>query len=61
MRWEGSVIQYARISAGLTQIQLSEELEIPKRTIEDWECGKRIPPIYVAKLISYYLRNKKGR
>lgn len=30
---------------------MSDLLEIPKRTIEDWETGKRNPPAYVEKLI----------
>nr|WP_295229915.1 helix-turn-helix transcriptional regulator [Ruminococcus sp.] len=44
-------IKNARLSAGLTQAQMSELLEIPKRTIGDWETGTRKPPIYVEKLI----------
>ena len=30
---------------------MSELLEIPKRTIEDWEAGKRKPPAYVERLV----------
>lgn len=30
---------------------MSELLEIPKRTIGDWETGTRKPPIYVEKLV----------
>ena len=44
-------IKEARLSAGLTQQRMSEILEIPKRTIGDWETGKRNPPAYVEKLI----------
>lgn len=44
-------IKEARKKAGLTQAQMSELLEIPKRTIGDWETGTRKPPIYVEKLI----------
>lgn len=44
-------IKEARLNAGLTQAQMSELLEIPKRTIGDWETGTRKPPIYVEKLI----------
>lgn len=28
-----------------------EVFEIPKRTIENWETGKRTPPAYVEKLV----------
>lgn len=44
-------IKEARLKAGLTQARMSELLEIPKRTIGDWETGQRTPPIYVEKLI----------
>ena len=41
----------ARITAGLTQQQMSDILKIPKRTIENWESGQRIPPEYVKLLV----------
>nr|DAH12946.1 MAG TPA: hypothetical protein [Caudoviricetes sp.] len=44
-------IKEARENAKLTQAKMSELLEIPKRTIEDWENGRRKPPIYVEKLV----------
>ena len=46
-----SKIKEARLEAGLTQQSLAESLEIPKRTIEEWESGRRNPPAYVEKLI----------
>lgn len=54
-------IREARIAAGLTQRKMSELLEIPQRTIEQWEAGTRKPPIYVEKLIIEKLnRIKEG-
>ncbi|MFQ7137559.1 MAG: helix-turn-helix domain-containing protein [Ruminococcus sp.] len=44
-------IKEARLNAGLTQQRMSEVFEIPKRTIENWETGKRNPPAYVEKLV----------
>lgn len=44
-------IREARIAAGLTQEQMSEFMCIPKRTIENWEGGKRNPPTYVERLV----------
>lgn len=44
-------IKEARLKAELTQARMSELLDIPKRTIGDWETGTRKPPIYVEKLI----------
>lgn len=26
---------------------------IPVRTLEDWEAGRRIPPVYIPRLIAY--------
>lgn len=46
-----SKIKEARLLAGLSQAEMSKRLEIPKRTIEDWETGNRKPPIYVEKLV----------
>lgn len=44
-------IKEARMDAGLSQAKMSELLDIPKRTIEDWERGKSKPAPYVEKLI----------
>lgn len=41
--------------AGLTQKELSELTKIPKRTIENWESGKRVPPDWVLILLEYYV------
>lgn len=41
----------ARTAAGLTQQQMSDLLKIPKRTIEEWEAGRRTPPEYVKILV----------
>ncbi len=46
-----SKIKEARQRAGLTQEEMSRLLEIPKRTIGDWETGNRTPPPYVEKLV----------
>lgn len=46
-----TTIKDARLNAGLTQAKMSEVFEIPKRTIENWETGKRTPPTYVEKLV----------
>ena len=48
-------IKEARKKAGLTQAQMSELLEIPKRTIGDWETCTRTPPAYVEKLVIHEL------
>ena len=44
-------IKEARLTAGLTQKQMSDLFDIPLRTIESWESEVRKPPAYVEKLI----------
>lgn len=44
-------IKEARHLSGLTQMAMSETLEIPLRTIEDWERNRRTPPSYVERLV----------
>ncbi len=46
-----SKIKEARQKAGITQEEMSRLLEIPKRTIGDWETETRTPPPYVEKLV----------
>jgi len=40
-----------RTLSGLTQQAFSEKYGIPKRSIENWEGGKRTPPEYVINLL----------
>lgn len=44
-------IKEARHMSGLSQIEMAKVLEIPRRTIEEWEANRRKPPIYVEKLV----------
>lgn len=52
-------IKEARLTAGLTQQQMSDLLEIPKRTIENWETGSRKCPKWAEKLIIDKLQSMK--
>lgn len=49
-------IKNLRTLAKMTQREFSEYLNIPFRTIQDWEYEKRIPPSYVVELIEFRLR-----
>ena len=53
-------LKEARLLAGLTQQQMSDLFEIPKRSIENWEAGDRKPPAYVEKLIVEKLLSMKN-
>lgn len=44
-----------RILHNLTQQQMSDLTGIPRRTIEDWESGRRNPPDWLPKMVQAYL------
>ena len=50
-------IKEIRQSTGLSQGKFCEMLNIPKRTLQDWEQGLRQCPQYVADLIAYRVAN----
>lgn len=45
-----------REMAGMNRTQFSEYIEIPRRTLEEWEGGRRKAPDYVIRLIYYKVR-----
>ena len=51
-------IKQLRTSTGLSQAKFAKLLDIPTRTIEDWEGGRHKPPEYVITLIKFYLDNQ---
>lgn len=46
-----SPIKTARMEAGLSRAEMSRQFEIPIRTLENWEAGTRVPPVWAEKLI----------
>lgn len=50
-------IREIRQSTGLSQAKFCEALNIPKRTLQDWEQGQRQCPEYVVELIAYRVKN----
>lgn len=54
-----SVIKRLREENGLSRKEFSIHTGIPVRTIEDWEAGRRTPPDYIPKLISYQFKYEK--
>lgn len=44
-------IKEIRALTGLSQAAFSAKYNIPKRSIENWECERRIPPAYVVELL----------
>lgn len=49
-------VKEVRKRTGLSQAKFGEKYNIPKRTIEDWETEKRIPPVYVVELLDRVTR-----
>ena len=44
-------IKEARKAAGLSQQGVTDALGIPRRTLQDWEAGKRTPPEWAEALV----------
>lgn len=56
----GSIVKKARKATGLSQSEFAGYLEIPVRTLQQWEQGRRNLPDYVLKLILFKLETDKG-
>ena len=46
-------IKQLRTACHMTQAAFAKELGIPKRTIENWELGSRVPHDYIVELIHF--------
>ena len=44
---------------GLNRRQFSEKMDIPLRTLEEWEAGRRKMPEYLLRALTYYIRMNK--
>ena len=53
-----TTIKELRTTTGLSQAKFAKLLDIPTRTVEDWESGRHKPPDYVVRLIEFYLDNQ---
>ena len=51
-------IKELRAACGMTQKAFCEYLNIPPRTLQDWEAGRRNPPPYLISLIMYKLEKE---
>ena len=49
-------IREIRALTNLSQANFGKKYNIPLRTIQDWEAGKRKPPIYVVELLEFKVR-----
>lgn len=56
-----NIFKSARLAAGLTRAAMSDLMEIPLRTLENWESGNRIPPKYVERWVLKELKEIESR
>ena len=54
-------VKEMREKLGLTQELFAMRYNIPKRTIENWETGKRTPPPYVLEMLENAIKHYKPR
>lgn len=49
-------IRELREQTGMSRKDFAVHMGIPLRTMEDWEAGRRRPPEYIPRLMSYQLK-----
>ena len=52
------MLKEVRESVGMNRTQFSEYMDIPLRTLEEWEAGRRKMPDYLLRLIVYYTKTE---
>lgn len=55
------VMKKNRELTGMNRREFSDYTDIPLRTLEEWEAGRRKMPDYVLRLITYYVRMEQLR
>lgn len=45
-----------RENVDMNRSEFSRYMDIPVRTLEEWEAGRRKMPDYVLRLLSYYIK-----
>ena len=58
-RLTDNAFRMIREESGMSRKEFSEWLNIPYRTMQEWELGRRSMPPYVLELIEYKVRNEK--
>ena len=48
-----------RQEVGMNRREFSEHMDIPLRTLEEWEAGRRKMPDYLLRLIAYQIRMER--
>lgn len=50
------ILKRTREQIDMNRTEFSRYMDIPLRTLEEWEAGRRQAPDYVLRLIAYYVR-----
>lgn len=50
-------IREVRERSGVSRRELCESIDLPYRTLEDWECERRTPPKWAENLIIEKIEN----
>ncbi len=50
------MLKKTRKMLGMNRTEFSRYMDIPLRTLEEWEAGRRQMPDYVLRLIVYYIK-----
>lgn len=56
-----NIFKSAREKLGMTQKEISEKLNIPKRTWQDWELEQRMPPEWASNLVIKEMEKMKQK
>ena len=51
-----NILTKTREQLRMNRTEFSHYMEIPLRTLEEWEAGRRQMPDYVLRLITYYTK-----
>lgn len=54
-----SKLKEIREALGMNRTEFSRYIDIPLRTLEEWEAGRRQMPDYVLRLIIYYTKMER--
>ena len=52
-------LKRTREKLGMNRTQFSQYIQIPLRTLEEWEAGRRQMPDYVLRLLTYYTKMER--
>ena len=58
MKEQIETLKKVRESLGMNRREFSDYMEIPLRTLEEWEAGRRKMPDYLLRLIVYYTKTE---